>query len=165
MDVLLSFAWILWAVLVLVFLVVEMFTLEMTFLMLAVGAAAALLAGLLGAPFWLQLIVAAVVALVAVLTLRPPLLRRLRRGGEHALTNVDALPGMSGVVLGELSGQQTGTVRLANGETWTAQLAQDGTAARVQPGSSVVVRSIHGATAIVSPQDVPMTRREEGELP
>ena len=54
-----QFAWIGWLVLILVFLVIEMLTLDFTFLMLSIGGLAGLGADLLGAPIWLQVIIAA----------------------------------------------------------------------------------------------------------
>ena len=74
-----QWAWIGWVVLILVFLVIEMLTLDFTFLMLSIGGLAGLGADLLGAPLWLQVIIAAVIAALLVMFLRPPLLRRLRR--------------------------------------------------------------------------------------
>ena len=70
-----QFAWIGWLVLILVFLVIEMLTLDFTFLMLSIGGVAGLGSGLIGAPIWLQVIIAAVVAAVLILVLRPPLLK------------------------------------------------------------------------------------------
>lgn len=84
MDVLTQYAWIAWLVLILVFATIEVFTLEMTFLMLALGSVAGLLSGLTGIPWWAQFIVAAVVAIALILTLRPSLLRMLRRGADPA---------------------------------------------------------------------------------
>ena len=63
-----DWAWIGWLVLILVFLVVEMLTLDFTFLMLSIGSVAGLASGLLGAPLWLQVVIAAVVAAVLVLS-------------------------------------------------------------------------------------------------
>ena len=51
MDVLTQYAWIAWLVLILVFAIIEVFTLEMTFLMLALGSVAGLLSGLTGIPW------------------------------------------------------------------------------------------------------------------
>ena len=93
MDVLTQYAWIVWLVLILAFATIEVFTLEMTFLMLALGSVAGLLSGLFGIPWWAQFIIAAVVAVALILTLRPPLLRMLRRGGDPARSNIDALIG------------------------------------------------------------------------
>ncbi len=99
MDVLTQYAWIVWLVLILVFATIEVFTLEMTFLMLALGSVAGLLSGLFGIPWWAQFIIAAVVAVALILTLRPPLLRMLRRGGDPARSNIDALIGAEGSVV------------------------------------------------------------------
>ena len=94
-----QFAWIGWLVLILVFLVIEMLTLDFTFLMLSIGGVAGLGSDLLGAPIWLQVIIAGAVAVVLILVLRPPLLKRLRRGEDPTPTNVDALVGLSGQVM------------------------------------------------------------------
>ena len=94
-----QFAWIGWVVLILIFLVIEMLTLDFTFLMLGIGGVAGLVSDLFGAPIWLQVIIAAIVAAVLVLVLRPPLLRRLRRGEDPTPTNVAALVGLTGQVL------------------------------------------------------------------
>ena len=77
MDVLTQYAWIVWLVLILAFATIEVFTLEMTFLMLALGSVAGLLSGLFGIPWWAQFIIGAVVSVALILLLRPSLLRML----------------------------------------------------------------------------------------
>ena len=52
-----QFAWIVWLALALIFVVVEVFTLDFTFLMLAVGSVGGLLASLFGAEWWVQILV------------------------------------------------------------------------------------------------------------
>jgi membrane protein implicated in regulation of membrane protease activity len=143
-----QWAWIGWLVLILAFLVIEMLSLDFTFLMLSIGGLAGLGADLLGAPLWLQVIVAAAVAAVLVLFLRPRLLRRLRRGEDPALSNVDALVGLAGVVLSTV-GAHGGQVKLANGDVWTAR-AETG---ELEPGTRVNVRRIDGAIAVVRSAD------------
>lgn len=140
-----EWAWIVWIVLIALFLVIEILTLDFTFVMLGAGGAAGLGSSLLGAPLWLQVIIAALVAAVLILTLRPPLLRRLRRGEHHAPTNVDALRGMNGIALSPLT-RIGGQVRLSNGDTWTARAADEHA---IDRGSAVVVTRIDGATAVV----------------
>jgi membrane protein implicated in regulation of membrane protease activity len=147
-----QWAWIGWLVLMLVFLVIEMLTLDLTFLMLSVGGLAGLGADLAGAPLWLQVIIAAAVAAVLVLTLRPALLRRLRRGEDTRPSNVDALLGLEGSVLATVS-HGSGQVRLANGDIWTARTDEPG---EIEPGARVRVARIDGATAYVR------ARAEEG---
>ena len=74
-----TWAWIIWLVVILLFLVIEMLTVELTFLMLAIGGIVGLVTDLGGAPPWAQVIVAAVAAIALVVFLRPRLLRRLQR--------------------------------------------------------------------------------------
>ncbi|MEV8369184.1 NfeD family protein [Microbacterium sp. NPDC064584] len=140
-----QFAWIGWLVLILAFLVIEMLTLDFTFLMLSIGGVAGLGSDLLGAPVWLQVIIAAAVAAVLLLVLRPPLLARLRRGEDPTPTNVAALVGLSGRVLSTVSAHG-GQVKLSNGDTWTARPEQRG---ELEPGTVIRVGRIDGATAYV----------------
>ena len=141
-----QWAWIGWLVLILVFLVIEMLTLDFTFLMLSIGGLAGLLADLLGAPIWLQVIIAAAVAAILLLVLRPPLLRRLRRGEDPTPSNIDALIGLRGTVVSSV-GAHAGQVKLANGDIWTARTESGD----LDPGTPVRVSRIEGATAVVRP--------------
>ena len=129
-----------------------MLTLEFTFLMLALGSVGGLVSGLFGLPWWAQLIVGAVLALLLLFTLRPPLLRALRRGGHHAPTNVEGLLGLEGLAVTTLT-RIGGQVRLANGETWTARLTAGTEIDELGPGDGVRVSSIDGATAVVIPSE------------
>lgn len=140
-----QFAWIGWIALIAIFLVVEMLTLDFTFLMLGIGGLAGLISDLFGAPLWLQVVIAAVVAALLIFVLRPPLLHRLRRGEDTTPSNVAALIGMSGLVLSSVT-RLGGLVKLANGETWTARTADEIT---IPPQAQVRVARIDGATAYV----------------
>lgn len=150
MDVLTQYAWIAWLVLILVFATIEVFTLEMTFLMLALGSVAGLISGLFGIPWYVQFVIAAIVAVALILVLRPPLLRRLRRGGDPALSNIDALIGADGQVLRTVT-SVGGQVRLQNGDVWTARLSPITEQADVPVGEKILVTGIDGATAVVVP--------------
>jgi membrane protein implicated in regulation of membrane protease activity len=149
LDFLASYAWIVWLALILVFGIIEMATLQFIFLMLAIGSLGGLVAGLLGAPWWVQVIVAAVLSMLLLFAVRPPLLRRLGRGGDPARSNVDALLGLAGIVTNDYSGNAS-HVKLANGETWTAKLSED---RPLVEGERVVVTAIDGATAVVAPAE------------
>lgn len=148
MDVLTAigqFAWIGWLVLIALFLVIEMLTLDFTFLMLGVGGLAGLVSDLFGAPVWLQVVIAAIVAALLIFFIRPPLLHRLRRGEDPTPTNVAALIGLGGTVVATVTATG-GQVKLANGETWTARADPADT---LPPGAAVEVARIDGATAFV----------------
>ncbi|SJN22201.1 Putative activity regulator of membrane protease YbbK [Microbacterium esteraromaticum] len=142
-----DWAWIGWLVLIALFLVIEMLTLDFTFLMLAFGSVVGLVTDLVGVPIWAQVIIAAVAAAAFILFLRPPLLHRLRRGEDPTKSNVAALIDLRGIALHDIT-QVTGQVKLSNGDTWTARSA-DGTP--IFEGSRVAVSEISGATAIVRP--------------
>jgi membrane protein implicated in regulation of membrane protease activity len=149
-----SFAWIVWLVLILVFIIIEMLSLDFVFLMIAIGSVGGLVSGLFGAPWWLQLIIAAIVSVVLIFFIRPPLLHALKRGGDPAKSNVDRLIGMGGIVVSTVT-RTTGLVKLQVGETWTARLSPaPSTPPELVPGEHVVVVSIEGATAVVAPAPV-----------
>lgn len=150
-----QFAWIGWLVLILLFFTIEALTLEFTFLMLGLGGVAALISDLSGAPLWLQAIIGAAVAALLILFIRPPLLRRLRRGADPAKSNVAALIGLRGIVTSTVT-HVAGQVKLSNGDIWTAR-SQD---ANIQPGTLVAVAAIDGATAYVAPVQHPTKEAE-----
>lgn len=147
-----NYAWIVWLVVILIFITIEMASLELTFLMLAIGSVGGLLAGLLGAPWWLQLVIAAVLSMALLLGIKPPLIRALRKGADPAPSNIDALLGLQGRVISSI-GETGGQVRLANGETWTARLSSVTAQRVVEPGERVLVTAIEGATAVVVPEE------------
>jgi membrane protein implicated in regulation of membrane protease activity len=150
MEFLTDWAWIFWIVLILVFAIIEISTLEFTFLMLAVGSLGGLVSGLFGLPWWAQFIVAFVLALLLLFAVRPPLLRALRKGGDPARSNVDALIGMPGVITNDFSGN-AGHVKLQNGDIWTARLTDP--SRDLVESERVVVTAIEGATAVVAPAE------------
>ncbi|GAA5151274.1 NfeD family protein [Microbacterium pseudoresistens] len=144
-----QWAWIGWLVLIALFLVIEMLTLDFTFLMLALGSTIGLVADLTGLPLWAQVIIAAIAAVAFILVLRPPLLKRLHRGEDPTKSNVDALIGLNGVVLLEVT-TLTGQVKLSNGDTWTARVDSAApVVTSLAPGAPVSVTRIEGATAYV----------------
>lgn len=158
-DVLTSWAWVFWLALILVFLIIEVLSLSFVFLMLAVGSLGGLVAGLLGAPWWVELIVAAVLSLLLLFFVRPPLLRLTHRGADPARSNVERLIGTAGTVVKAFDAGM-GQVKLSNGETWTAKLAHHATIPLIE-GDPILVDSIEGATAIVSPVTKPESSHSE----
>jgi membrane protein implicated in regulation of membrane protease activity len=143
-----QYLWILWLALVILFIVIELVTLEFTFLMIAAGS---LLGGLglnlVGAPWWAQIAAAAVLSALLLFTIRPLLLKTLRKGGDPTPSNIDALHGLGGRSLVDFE-QDDGTVKLDNGETWTARLAPG--SSPIREGDRVIVTRIRGAIAEVA---------------
>ncbi|TFC27885.1 NfeD family protein [Cryobacterium sp. TMT2-18-3] len=147
-----DYLWIVWLVFILVCVIIELLSLEFTFLMIAVGSLAGLGANLLGAVWWLQIVTAAVVSVLLILLIRPVLLRLMRKGADHTPSNVAALLGMTAQVLSTVR-PSGGMVKLANGETWTARLSPDTDTQSAEPGEIVRVAAIEGSTAVVLPSE------------
>ncbi len=143
-----QYLWIAWLVLAVAFVIIELLTLEFTFLMLAAGSLiGGLGVNLLGGPWWLQVLVGAAVSALLLFTIRPLLLRALHRSSQLHPTNVDALYGMGARVSSPFA-EGRGFVRLDNGEQWTAELAQG--APPLHPGDRAVVTAVRGATVEVA---------------
>ncbi|MCU1570544.1 MAG: hypothetical protein JWR33_1285 [Naasia sp.] len=152
-----QYLWIVWLCFIGVCVIIELLTLEFTFLMIATGSLGGFAANLLGAPWWVQILVALVLAVLLILLIRPVLLRLTRKGADPTPTNLSALYGMSGRVVLEL-GENGGQVKLANGETWTAAFEGSPPEVPLPIGSAVVVSAIRGSTAFV----IPSTERRAG---
>lgn len=144
-----QYLWIAWLVLAVAFVIIELLTLEFTFLMLAAGSViGGLGTNLLGGPWWLQVLLAAAVSALLLFTIRPLLLKALHRSSQPHPTNVDALYGMAARVTTPFVDGR-GFVRLDNGELWTAELASASPA--LSAGDRAVVTAIRGATVEVAP--------------
>ncbi|HLV55902.1 MAG TPA: NfeD family protein [Actinotalea caeni] len=140
--------WLWWLGLALVLGVIELLTVDLTFLMLAGGAAAGGLAGALGAPFWLQIVIGVVVAVLLLVLVRPMAVDKLKRSTPEAVTNVRAHVGRPATVVADVT-ERAGRVKLA-GEVWSARTESPGVV--LATGTTVVVTRIEGATAVVAPQ-------------
>ena len=151
MDILM-WAWVGWLAIALVCLVIELITLELTFLMLGLGSLVGLVASLTGLPLWVQIIIAAVAAALFLFLVRPSLLARLHRSGGNARTNVDAIVGLGGEVTATFV-RLAGEVTLANGETWSARLSPATRPRDLDVGERVVVTAVEGATVVVVPAE------------
>jgi len=128
--------------------VVEIFTLDLTLLMLAGGALAGGVVVLLDGSLVLAAVVAAVVSTLLLFALRPWLLRSMRKRGAPLIeTNAAALVGAAAVALDDVTATR-GRVKL-HGEVWTARVEPGAT--WITEGAEVVVVKIEGATAIVAP--------------
>ena len=139
---------VLWAVLALGFLVLEGCTVAMVSLWFAFGAAAALILGLLGAAFWLQVAAFLVVSGALLALLRP----MLRKYAKTTKTNVDSIPGTQGLVTESIDNvAYQGQVKLG-AMTWAARSSSG---APISAGTQVVVDRVEGVKVFVSPVKVP----------
>jgi len=156
-----QYMWILWLALALLFVIIELLTLEFTFLMLAAGSLiGGLGVNLLGGPWWLQVGAAALLSALLLFTIRPLLLKTLHRHQGDARTNVDALYGLGGRVMARFV-EDAGSVKLDNGETWTARLSASQSGTSLDVGDRVVVAAVLGATVEVVPAAAPADTPDE----
>lgn len=142
---------LLWMIAAIVAVGVEIFTVDLTFGLIAVGAGSAALAAAVGAPLWLQAVIGVGVSLAGIAFVRPVALRHLRKSTGVTRTGVDALPGTRGRALSEIT-RDDGRITL-KGEVWSARLDPDVTSEPVPDGADVLVTRIDGATALVYPID------------
>lgn len=137
-------AWMAWLGLAVALGVLELLSLDLILLMLAVGAVVGMVVSLTPLDLWVQ-VLAAVAASVAMLGLvRPSVVKRLQSGPELTLGH-DAIIGKQGIVTAEISAHG-GQVRIA-GEIWTARPYDDDVV--IEAGAKVDVFQIKGATALV----------------
>lgn len=125
----------------------EMLSLDLVLAMLAVGAVAGLVTAALGAPFVLQFLVAGGASVAMLALVRPNLIKRLHTGPELRLGH-DKLVGSHGTVTETVTSLTPGRIRLA-GEIWTARPYDE--TLTIEPGETVEVFQIKGATAFVHP--------------
>jgi len=142
---------LIWMTVALVAVGIEVFTTDLTFALIGVGAAAAGVSAVLGAPLWLQAVIGIGVSVAGIAFVRPVALRHLRRSSPSIRTGVAALPGATGKALSEITSDD-GRITL-RGEVWSARLDPDVTSVPVPDGTRVVVTRIDGATALVHPID------------
>ena len=135
-----------WGVAIVVFLVMEAATAGLVTIWFAVGALAALLSSLFGAPIWLQLVWFFVISVAAVILTRP--LARKYLNSKTQATNADMYVGKECMVLETIDNVAgSGAVKVA-GKVWTARSADDTVIAE---GSRAEALRIEGVKLIVKP--------------
>jgi membrane protein implicated in regulation of membrane protease activity len=127
--------------------VAELASMDLVLLMLAVGALVGMFLAIGSVPFVVQALVAAGVSIACLALVRPSLVKKLHSGPDLQLGH-GKLVGAQGVVTEKITGLQTGRIKLA-GEFWTAAPYDDTLA--IEPGETVEVLEIKGATAYVHP--------------
>ena len=149
-------AWIFWVVLGVGLIIAEAFTLGFVLLWFGIGAFAAAVAGMLGAPVVLQFAVFAVVSVALTAMSRTIFANYLSLSEENTVKmGVDSLPGQIGTVTnGSKGALNEGAVKVY-GSTWTAFPVDEETV--LVEGEKVEVVSLKGSSLYV--------RRITNELP
>lgn len=147
MDWMREHMWETWLGFAILLAVLEMFSLDLILIMLAGGALVGMLAAMLGLPFGIQVLAAAVTSVAALALVRPSIAKKLH-GGPDLMLGHGKLVGRQGVVTETVTALAPGRIRLA-GEIWSAE-PYDHTLT-IEPGATVEVLEIRGATAFVHP--------------
>ncbi len=137
--------WVLWMIAAGALAIGEIVSLSFFLGPIAVAAAVAAVAALIGAGLALQIVVFIVASAASLLVLRPIARRHLRTPAQLR-TGTAALVGETAVVL-ERVDRDRGQIKLA-GEVWTARAFDEDEV--LEPGARVQVMQIQGATALVS---------------
>lgn len=135
---------VVWLVVGVLLIAAEVLSGDFVLLMLGVAALAAAGSSALLGSLVIDVAVFAVTALGLIVLARPVLRRRLAVT-QHTKTNVEALVGGKAVVVSEVDAH-SGQVKL-RGEIWSARTFDETEV--LEPGRSVTVMDIAGATAVV----------------
>lgn len=127
--------------------VAEMFSLDLVLAMLAMGAAGGLVTSLFTDVLAVQFLVAILTSVGMLALVRPNLVRRLHTGPELRLGHTKLI-GTQGTVTRTITALDPGEVKLS-GQEWTAQPYDE--TLTIEPGETVEVLEIRGATAYVHP--------------
>src|SRR5690349_16802369 len=92
--------------------VIEVFSLDLIFAMLAFGALVGMVSSALGAAFIVSFLLAIGASAATLLLLRPPLIKRLHGGPELTMSHA-RLVGSQGLAVTRISGHEIGQVRLS----------------------------------------------------
>lgn len=147
--------WIGWGLVAIALAAAELLTLDLTLLMLAVGALAAgatwfVAPGLV----WLQALVGIAVAALTLWLLRPSLLDRVRNSPGYR-SSLDQLVGATGVATAEIT-PGGGEVRV-DGQVWEARPYDP--QVRILEGQDVQVLGRDGLTLLVYPSGAAQSQR------
>ena len=142
-----DWAWIVWLVLMVVFLMAEASTVSLVSIWFAVGSLGALIANLLNAPFWLQITVFFVLSATLLACLRPLVKKFIKP--KITATNADSVIGSAGYVTEDIDNLSArGQVKLG-GMFWSARSTSGNP---IQQGTKITVDKIEGVKVFVSPE-------------
>jgi len=138
--------YIIWAVAILAFGILEGMTAQLVSVWFVLGSVAGLIAALCGAPVYLQVILCVAVSVLTLLATRPIVRKKLATAVEK--TNADRCIGQSAVVTEEINNLLPSGQVKADGKVWTAR-SSDGSV--IPQGTVVTVEKIDGVKLIVKP--------------
>ena len=136
----------LWLAALVFFIIVEAATVQMVSVWFMAGSIAALLASLLNAGLFVEIVVFVLVSAVALLVLRPIAKRRLE--AAKVPTNADMAIGGVGIVTEDIDNDSARGRVSINNLSWAARSRED---ELIKKGEKVRINAISGVKLIVSP--------------
>lgn len=133
-----------WLVVLIVCLVVEFSTMELTSIWFAGGALLSMIIALIGGPLWLQVLVFLVVSIVLLIFTRPVAAKYFNK--NRTKTNVDSIAGRQAIVTETIDNLKGMGQIVTNGMEWTARSLDDSV---IEEGAVVTIEKIEGVKAIV----------------
>ncbi|MGN1001556.1 MAG: NfeD family protein [Oscillospiraceae bacterium] len=135
---------IFWAAATVIFIIIEAATVGLASIWFALGALCALIATLLGAPLWLQIVWFVVISVVTLAATRPLVKKYVN--GKKQPTNADRLIGTTVQVREDVDNiAATGSAKV-DGKVWSVRSING---KRIPAGSLAVVREIQGVRLLV----------------
>ena len=134
-----------WTALVIIFALIEVFTLGLYTVWFAIAALVMVFISLLKIPFTYQLLIFLALSSVLLFFTRPLAVKKFKIG--RVKTNIESLIGMHALVTMEITEFTTGEVKL-NGQIWTAV---DEKGKNIPVGTKCEVVRIEGVKAVVRP--------------
>ena len=142
-----EWAWILWLALMIVFLLVEASTVSLVSIWFAVGSLGALIASLLNAPLWAQILVFLALSGALLACLRPLVKKFIKP--KVTATNADSVIGSAGYVTEDIDNLSArGQVKLG-GMFWSARSTSGDPICK---DAKIKVDRIEGVKVFVSPE-------------
>lgn len=149
---------IFWLLLAVILVIAEAVTVDLICIWFAAGAAAGMLASLLGLPDVVQAAAALIVSIATLAAVRPIAKKHFNQ--ERVPTNADRLIGKEASVLEDIDSlQSTGLVSI-EGQEWSAKSEDD--RKRIPAGSIVEVVAISGVKLVVT-EKIPDGKGQESQ--
>ncbi len=132
-----------WAILIVVFSVIEALTLGLTSIWFGFGAIVALFAAMIKLPVIAQIVIFLITSIILLIYTKPIAKKYLKIGSTK--TNVEDLIGKKGFVVKPISNRELGQVKV-KGQIWTAKSVDD---TEIPESTEIEVVNIEGVKLIV----------------
>lgn len=138
-----------WILLLVIFVILELISMGLTTIWFAGGVMIAMIANLLGAGIWWQILLFLSVSLVLLFFTRPIATKYFNQ--NRVKTNLDSLIGKQAVVTASIRNLQEEGRVMIDGKEWTARSAD--ASCTIEKDQIVRILSIQGVKLIVEPSE------------